>query len=381
MAQRGSIEKRVRKGGVVSYRARFRMPLTDEWISDTFPTRNAARSWLTAQLSAAQKKELVRKQPNKVEEYLDEWLEHLEKVVGRRPTTVARYRILIRRHALPVIGRMPVQEVTPSSLDALYTKMAAAGSAPATVLQMHSVLRKAFGDAENKGLIVRNPVSRSSPPSARGGSREMTVWSPEDLNFFLTQTAEHHLAGLWRVAALTGMRRGELCGLRWDCVDLRKGSIRVARTRTTAGKEVVGGEPKTSRGRRIVTLDSETVAALEALRHRVIERDLVSEGRDGDDAFVFLNEATGQPLRPDSVSQAWDRLVATLPLPRLRFHDLRHTHATHLLATGADPVLVSRRLGHANVAFTLSVYGHVLPGRDEQAAADVAKLISDAGLV
>ncbi|MDY7106442.1 MAG: site-specific integrase [Actinomycetota bacterium] len=349
-------------------------------MTATFPTRRQAQEWLNEQLGAAQRGESVRRRTLTVDDYLAGWLEHREAVVGRRRTTMNRYRSLLAHHVSPTLGHVEVQQVTTADVDELYAAMIRAGLARATVRQLHAVLGKALSDAEAKGVIVRNPVRHASPPSMAGATDEMTVWTPAELAQFFELAAEHRLASLWRLAAMTGMRRGEVCGLRWSAVDLTQGVVRVERTRTTAGgAEIVESEPKSQRSRRVITLDRETTRVLSSHRRaeRELEMSLRGSARRGGE--VFTNPATAEAMRPDSVSRAWERLVQRLPLPTIRFHDLRHTHATHLLAAGVDPLVVSRRLGHANVAFTLNTYGHLLPGQDGQAAQVVGDLVDGTG--
>jgi integrase len=208
----------------------------------------------------------------------------------------------------------------------------------------------------------------------------MSFWTPEQLASFLGSVADHRLFPLWRTAGFTGMRRGELAGLRWSDVDLdgddrSPGRISVVRQYAPDG---VGGfafhGPKSERGRRVIDLDPETIRVLAAWRDRQLgERALLGLVERPDLVFSQLD---GSPLRPDSgISGLFERLVAKVDVPRIRVHDLRHTHCAHLIATGADLKAVSTRLGHASAGFTLDRYGHLLPGQQAKAAAMVAALV------
>jgi integrase len=185
-------------------------------------------------------------------------------------------------------------------------------------------------------------------------------------------------APLLRLAAMTGLRRGELCGVRWSDVDLDAGRLRVRQTITTFNHQPAAGDVKSARSRRVVDLDQATVASLrvwatEQKRHRL----MVSAGW-ADTGLVFTMP-DGRGWHPDVVTRAFDRLARRagrdLGLPRITLHGLRHSHATHLLAAGANVRMVSERLGHASTAFTLDVYGHVLDGQQADAAAAVARLV------
>ena len=200
------------------------------------------------------------------------------------------------------------------------------------------------------------------------------VWAPSELAAFLRHVDAHHHGVLFRLAGMTGLRRAELCGLRWSAVDLDAGRLTVLHTVTAVAHQRVGGTPKTERGVRTVDLDPQTVTALRA--HRAVQlgqRMLVGPGwRDEGWVFAMVD---GRSWHPDVVSRAFERLVASAGLPRVRFHDLRHAHASHLLAAGVNVKVVSERLGHASVAFTLDVYSHVMPGQQADAAAAVAALV------
>lgn len=166
-----------------------------------------------------------------------------------------------------------------------------------------------------------------------------------------------------RLLAMTGIRRGELVALEWKQVDLSRSTIAIhAAASVIDGVESID-TPKTRRGRRTIDLDQQTRAVLK--RHRTTQLEELLRVGAPTDGRVFTNEF-GQPLRPSSVGQAFQRLVATCDVPRIRLHDLRHTHASHLLAAGVNPRVVSERLGHSSVSFTLDTYGHVMPGQQAE---------------
>ena len=179
---------------------------------------------------------------------------------------------------------------------------------------------------------------------------------------------------LWRVLGMTGMRRGEVCGLRWEDIDLDKARLSVRRAPIPHGDVVIISEPKTSRGRRQIALDAVTVEAFKAQAAlQLADRDN-AEVAWSETGYVFTMD-DGRPLHPQSVSRAFDRAIAAAKLPRIRLHDLSHTHATLALRAGIHPKVVFERLGHATIAITLDTYSHAIPAMQEEAAALIADLV------
>ena len=204
-------------------------------------------------------------------DYLTGWLDGLA-VAGRRETTIASYRRLVKTHISPALGDILLVDLTAVDLDQLYSIMTAAGLKARTVRFAHSVCHKALADAERKGVVPVNVASKASPPkSSACRAPEAGTWTPEQLRTFLDQTAEHHHGALIRLAGMTGLRRGELCGLRWEDVDLDGLRLSVRQTITTVDHRPVLGDVKTGPSRRVVDLDEVTVAVLR--RHRTRQRE------------------------------------------------------------------------------------------------------------
>ena len=225
------------------------------------------------------------------------------------------------------------------------------------------------------GQLARNPADAADPPSQRGTERrEMKTWTAEQLGAFLKSVADDRLHPLWHALAMTGMRRGEALGLKWDDVDLEAGRLSVRRALIPSGREVVVSEPKTARGRRSIALDPETVAVLKAQAARQLDKQ--SEWQDAwvDSGYVFTLE-NGEHLDPEDVTRYFRQAVKKAMLPKIRLHDLRHTHATLALQAGVHPKVVSERLGHATVSITLDTYSHAIPAMQEEAAALIAELV------
>ncbi len=324
-------------------------------------------------------------------EYLEQWGETLA-VAGRKPATVASYRRNLRVHVIPRLGGVRLQALTPLQLDGMYADLLAGGNmrtegaalSPRTVRYVHTILRKALSDATRKGLIVRNPSDAATPPSAKAArAPEMSFWTPAELDRFLRANEGDDMFPMLRLVAMSGLRRGEACGLRWSDVDLDTGTVDVRQQLVIVaagdgGHGVVMQETtKSDAGRRRIDLDPKTVAILRAHRSRQAQLRLAVGASWTDTGLVFTT-ATGGQLDPDRVSSKFETRVKRFDGPRLRFHDLRHTHCAHLIGAGVNVKTISRRLGHASVSFTLDRYGHLMPEADSEAAAAVASLVDGA---
>jgi integrase len=197
---------------------------------------------------------------------------------------------------------------------------------------------------------------------------------PEELRAFLDQVRSDRLFAAWLLIVTTGMRRGELAGLRWIDVDLDAGRVSPRRPRVVVNYQVVVSEPKTAKGRRSLALDPATVAALR--RHRTQQaQERLAAGSFWQDSGLVFAWPDGSPIHPQRFSSWFEQHARVAGLPRIRLHDVRHSYATAALAAGIPAKVVSERLGHANIAITMDTYSHVLPGLDAVAAGTVAQLI------
>jgi integrase len=308
-----------------------------------------------------------------VGEYLEEWL--FAQRARLRPTTLASYEAQLRRYVFPRIGAARLQALRPQDLDQVYSDLLEARLSPRSTRYLHSILRKALADAVRKCDVVRNIADLADPPSSSATKApEMATWTPAELGRFLEFARDHECGPLFRVLAMTGMRRGEVAGLKWADVDLDGATVTIARQVTAVGRELSFTVPKTDRGRRTIDVDAETVTALQAYRRRQLEQRLAL-GAGWQDHDLVFPAVDGRPMHPDRIGKTFDRLVRASGLPKIRLHDLRHSHASHLIAAGAHPQALAARLGHATPAFTLARYGHLIPGLGASAARAVADLV------
>ncbi len=349
-----------------------------------FPTKRGAQAELTRILSSLEQQSYVAPKRQTLAAFLTEtWLPAIEHTI--KPSTFESYRRNIRLHvAGRPIGRRQLQQLEPADLNALYALLLRGDDehrplSARSVAYIATILHRAFRDAVRWQALVRNPVEVSDPPRP-SAKPEMRTWRAHELAAFLAGTSEDRLSGAWWLLATTGMRRGEVLGLRWSDVDLDAGSLRITRTLITTDVQRKGepgmawGTPKTAKGRRTVALDPATVSALRQHRARQLEERLaLGAGYTDEDLVVCLVD--GRPLHPKTLSYYFERETRRLGLPPIRLHDLRHTHATLALQAGVHPRVVQERLGHANVSITLDTYSHVDLDMQAAAAARVAALM------
>jgi integrase len=238
------------------------------------------------------------------------------------------------------------------------------------VLNVHQILRTALGDAERAGLVHRN-VARLMDPPCHGVAPEQQCWNEHQLRTFLQVAMTHRLGPAIWLAAMTGMRRGEVLGLRWSDIDLDAATLSIRRSVSCTGYQVHTTPTKTRTSRRAIDLDPRTMGVLREWRHQQLS-ELGAVAADG----TVFTRPDGGPVHPHALSQIVGRLQHAAGVPPIRLHDLRHTHATLMLKHGVPLKVVSERLGHSTPAFTMAVYQHVLPGMQRDAANTFARLIA-----
>jgi len=301
-----------------------------------------------------------------VGEYLDRWLS--DSVRGTvRISTFERHEGIIRLHIKPSLGRVWLKKLTPAHVRGLHREKLDAGLAPATVCKIHSTLHKALSQAVSDGIVPRNAADVKAP---RPTPEEMRPLSETEVRAFLDVARESgdRFEALYVLAITTGLRRGELLGLRWDDVSMERSTLRVGRALVRTGGSHTLGETKTRRGRRQINLTPRTVSTLKAHRKKQLEEKIKLTGLYKDHGLIFATRV-GTPINPENlVNRSFKPLLERASLPEIRFHDLRHTCATLLLGRGVHPKLVQELLGHATIAMTLDTYSHYMPSMGDQAA-------------
>jgi len=298
------------------------------------------------------------------------------------PNTVTETRRIVERILLPRLGDVPLAGLRPEQLDGLYVELLRGGRrdgvpmSAATVQRIHGVARRALTVGVRWGWLTANPAFIAMPP--RSVRRAISPPEPAEVTR-LVDAAEPDLGLFVLLAATTGARRGELCGLRWSDLDLTDPRLEITRAVIIVDGNCQVAPTKTRQTRRIA-LDPVTVEALRAHRRRADKRARGAGCRVLRDGFVFSHEPDGRcPWRPDSTSGAFRHLRHEVGLDHVRLHDLRHFVATRLLAAGIDVRTVSGRLGHSLTSTTLNVYAAFVPDADREAAEVIGRLVTDAG--
>ena len=432
----GSVKKR---GATWYYK--FRNPQINPatgkhyWITKGgFRTKAEASDAQRAAIEEAQQGKYVNPSDRTVAEYISEWLEF--KKLNAGSTTVQGYTDEMNLYVLPRVGRLKLQKLDESRILQLYVELrtggrirpdnnrplyefwaagVAAGEPPSpravseacgttihaaraavrrykrgnvpepkppgldskTLRNIHAAIRTALEDAVALKYIKYNPAAAIKPPKLE--RKQRAVWTPAQTQAFLRAVSGDRLKALFLIELTTGMRRGHLCGLKWSNVDLDRGAITLSDSRI-----VIHGKPtdkrggKTANADKTIAIDTRTVEALRRWRElQDTIRTLRGPDYEGGD-LIFTTEM-GRPLNPQNLVDLVEKFAAAAGVPRITFHDLRHTYATAALEGGVAMKVVSERIGHSNVSFTMQTYAHVRAEADHEAAQQAADfLIGDA---
>lgn len=391
-----------------------------------FRTKREAQTACTEALDDARRNQLVRSTRTTVREFLEDWI--TTRRLDLKPSAWQGYRDYLDAYVLPIIGTTALRDLDTVRINLLYAhllergrskadrnavmydrwqvgraagreptaaELATAGGvtydagrkallryrrgqapndsgrglAPKTVRNVHVMLRGALADAVRWNLLPRNPAAEARPP--RAARRGHAVWTAEELRRFVEHARSDPYAALWLLACTTGLRRSELAGLRRSDVDLSRRTVSTGPTRVVVGGRAMASDGKTDASGRTLALDPVTVTALRLYLLGWDERK-TEFGHDGEHLFCHPD---GRPIHPDTITDWFVRLSWAAGLPPIKLHDVRHSYATAALRAGVPAKVVSERLGHAAVGFTLATYTHVMPGMDQDGACVAATAI------
>jgi integrase len=400
-----------------------------------YPTEAAAWTAALASRETHARGRHVRPSARRVDEYMDEWLQTVRPAL--KPTTHQNYNDYVRAYVVPMIGRRRLQDLTVPVLNTFYRQLlqsgrrkpdnnsamyaywqagrdqrnglgpppreiaaacgttihaargavvrykrgrlpasSSAGLAPKTVKNVHRMLHRALKDAVAWDYMTFNPAEHASLPRiGRAARRRATApWTLDELAAWLRVALTDRFAGMWVLAATTGMRRSELAGARRDMLDLDAGTLVIDDTRVVVAGQAIDSDGKSDSSWRTISLDPFTVTALRG-HVEALDEERKAFGPDYPDHGKLMCFEDGRLLHPDTITRRFNRLVDRASVRRIRLHDVRHTYATVSMDAGIDPKIVSDRVGHANMSVTLQVYTHRSTGRDREAADRVGDLI------
>lgn len=347
-------------------------PINGHRITRTFKTKPEALSWLRDMQAEVQRGFNYQGSKASLKDYLHDWLATSR--VALRPKTADSYSRTIDKHIIPSLGDVPLKDLTPFHVEKFYARLIVEGVGIRTVRLVHSILHCALEKAVFQLLLTRNPAAHTALPRYKHG--EMKVLDESQVNQFLFAAIDSPLFALYHLAVKTGMRMGELLGLMW--VDLQWGSGRLNVQRQLQDVRGMGcffQEPKTRSGRRTLQLGEGTIQALrEHSEFQQIQKEIA--GKRWQENDLIFPSKIGTPLNPSNLRLDFNRMVERSGVPRVRFHDLRHSAASLMLNNGIPVIVVSKILGHAKPSITLDIYGHLYNEMQGDAARLMDEIVS-----
>ncbi|WP_251319819.1 tyrosine-type recombinase/integrase [Flintibacter muris] len=327
------------------------------------PTQKELSAKLRQHIDSYQGADLTEQSRMTLSEWLNQWLENMADTL--RPNTLRNYRSYIENHIRPGLGNKQLSRITPKDVQRFYEKLSDC-LASGTVRRIHTTLHGALKAAQQAHLIASNPTEQIIAP--KFSYRAKQVLTDEQLDVFMRVIAEDEIwCDFFYTELTTGLRRGEICGLKWEDFDEVAGTLKVCRTvYRQAGGELTAGDTKTNAGTRKILLPASTAAVLSERKESALSE------------WIFPNLLKPeQPTDPGSAYRQLKVLLKRAGLPNIRFHDLRHTFATHALASGVDVKTLSSILGHTRAAFTLDTYTHTTGDMQKRASEVVGDFLTD----
>lgn len=345
-----------------------------------FETRKAATEYHNQLMTSIQQGRRRGTTKLRVDQYLrDEWLP--KQIDALKASSYASYRSIVNSYLIPHLGKLRLEEVTARRAEQMFNDLMRSGAkgksktlnsalSAKTVSDIAGVLHRAYRDAVRWDLIATNPISSARKPSKR--TKEMTAWTPPELNTFIEAASSDRLFAIWHLAATSGMRRGELLGLTWDNINFEAGKVSINNTRIRAGNTTIIETPKSRKSRRTFAIDERTLKALKKWKTKQGQERLAIGDSSAVNSNYVVTEADGTLPDPNTFTRRFKALCKLHELRVIRLHDIRHSYVVAARRSGADAKTVSERIGHADVNVTLSVYDHVFVKDDEEAATSIS---------
>lgn len=333
--------------------------------------RQVVQDWLTEQRKQVKDGLVVDESQLTYASFLDRYLDEVARTNCKAHTVIV-YEQYIRLHIKPTLGHIKLSKLRPDQIQSLYHELGQKGLSGGSIRNIHRLIKHSLQVALRWGLVVRNVASLVDAPKYRQKSPQ--VWTLEQTRHFITVMADHPLFPLAFVAISTGLRIGEICGLTWSSVDFEHLTIQVRQSaQYVRGQGMILAEPKTERGRRLVTISPIVIETLKAHRERQVE--WIERAEKWHEMDLVFPNRTGEPRDPSNLLFFWKKMVKEAGLPYIKFHALRHTHASLLLLSGMHPKIIQERLGHSSITLTLDLYSHSIPSLQQEAADKIEKLL------
>lgn len=341
-------------------------------IEKSFKTKTEAREWLKQTISQIDSGLSFQGAQYSTSKYFQDWLVSKKNYI--RTNTYKQYEQIVKQHINPALGQIKLRELTPIILQQFYNYKIEIGTSENTVALIHRVLRCALRQAHNMGLIVRNPIlSVKCPKPAR---KEMKTLNETQVRNLLLAAKGTGLEALLHITVTTGLRMGEVIGLKWEDLDMTSGTLRVQRqVQREKNKGLVFSQPKSTKSRRVIILGPTAILKLKHHYHQQHWSRLIAGDRWEENDLIFPN-TIGKPMEHNRLLKDFKEILKLAGLPIIRFHDLRHTAATLMLQAGIHPKIVQETLGHADISLTMNTYSHALPTLQKEAAEKMDELVS-----
>jgi integrase len=341
-------------------------------LSFTAKTRRECQEWIKKTINQVDNGMTYVNSRRNLEDYLQEWLTN-EKLV-MRSSTWSHYNQLTRSYVIPAIGKIILKDLRTEHIRGFYNQLISQKIGVSTIQKIHTLCHSSLELAVKIGAIPRNPTDNAHPP--KPPHTEMMIFDDKQVNHFLVSIIGHRWEALYHLAIVTGMRQSELLGLKWIDLDWIRQTIKVERQLARADKTGVKFlSPKTRAGRRTVALGDRTIDVMRSHYECQQSERLATGDKWVEHGLIFTN-SFGGPIHHRNLLRDFYRQLKSAGLPRIRFHDLRHTAASLMLNNGVPALVLSRRLGHSKASITLDVYGHLIPAMQAEAAELIDELIT-----
>ena len=372
----GNIRERRRTNGEMSYE------ITVEGERDAFTgqrnrvyktvrgSKKEANAIMRQMMADMDRGIAIRKCPKKISEWMDEWLELY--IPNVEETTRVGYKTKVRNYIKPYLGDIYVQSLRTPHVQRMVNDMLARGLSPKNIRDTYNNINAAMKKALVLRMIPYNPCEGVVLPKLKRYKAKVYNINMIHQVLGVAEGTDMYLPIL--LCTTAGLRRGELLALRWEDIDFQNNILKVRNNLVRGEKDYIIKEPKSESGIRDIHIGSEVVSYLKKERAKYVT-DMMNYGIGFRNYGFVIRQYDGSPLKPDSMSRKWRRFLGTNNLPPIRFHDLRHSHATALIQAGVSPKVVQERLGHSDVQITLNTYTHVLPEMDIEAAETLDRII------